>query len=530
MKRFVKRAAVALVLLATAGGAAYWYLRVRTTTPEPTVMRAAVTRGAVSETVGATGTLQAVTTVQVGTQVSGIVQELYADFNSLVKKGQVIARLDPSTIETQIQQAEANLVRARADRDRLTVQLDDARRKLQRTEDLHSKNLLPTTELEAAQMAVKTAESSLKSADASVGQSEASLNQNKVNLGYTIITAPIDGLVISRNVDRGQTVAASMNAPVLFTLAADLTKMQLISNIDESDVGRIRPNQAVRFRVDAFPAEEFTGRVSQVRLNPIVQQGVVSYATVIDVENLDLKLKPGMTANVTIEIARREDVLRIPNAALRFRPTNDVYTALGLTPPGTAPSRDAQADGPTNGERGGGAGRATGRANSGMAPGAGRGRGLQNLSPEEREEMLRAMRGRGGAAGAVAEPPPAASTRPRVAPAGATTIDALFGPLPVTESRGQVWIYADNQLRPVRVRLGITDGQVTEMLEGDLQEGVELVTNVVTAAATRPGFNPNQQFNPFMGGRGPGGPGGFGPGGPGGGGGGGGSRDGGGRR
>ena len=159
------------------------------------------------------------------------------------------------------------------------------------------------------------------------------MNQNQVNLAHTVIEAPIDGLVISRNVDVGQTVAASMQAPTLFVLAADLTKMQVIANLDESDVGRIRPGQRVSFRVDAYPAEDFSGTVAQVRLQPIVQQNVVTYATVIDVPNVDLKLKPGMTANVNIEIARKQNVLRVPNAALRFRPTNEIFAALGQTPP-----------------------------------------------------------------------------------------------------------------------------------------------------------------------------------------------------
>ena len=180
---------------------------------------------------------------------------------------------------------------------------------------------------------MRSAEAQIRSAQAQVTQAQASLNQNQVNLAHTVIEAPIDGLVISRNVDVGQTVAASMQAPTLFVLAADLTKMQVVANLDESDVGRIRPGQRVSFRVDAYPAEDFTGTVAQVRLQPIVQQNVVTYATVIDVPNVDLKLKPGMTANVNIEIARKQNVLRVPNAALRFRPTNEIFAALGQTPP-----------------------------------------------------------------------------------------------------------------------------------------------------------------------------------------------------
>jgi HlyD family secretion protein len=522
----MKKAILSLIVLAVIGGGVYGYFFYGTANVAPNVMTATVTRGDIAQTVGSTGTLQAVTTVQVGTQVSGIVQELYADFNSLVRKGQVIARLDPSTIETQIQQAEANLVRVRADLERGQVSLEDSRNKLRRAEELFARNLIPATELEAAQVAVRSAEASLKSSEASVGQNEASLNQQRVNLGYTVITAPIDGLVISRNVDRGQTVASSQNAPTLFILAADLSKLQLLSNIDESDVGRIRPGQTVRFRVDAYPADEFIGVVSQVRLNPIVQQGVVSYATVIDVNNPDLRLRPGMTANVNVEIARRTDVLRVPNAALRYRPTNEIFTALGQPVPGAAPAPGgapaparpgATTDGPTAGAA------PAAEANRGSAPapaagqaaeGGGRGRGgnFQNLSPEEREQMLQAMGGRGGRGGGRGgqnEAPQAAASAAQASRGSATTIDALFGPLPTAESRGQVWIYdAEKHIESVRVRLGVSDGQLTELLDGGLQEGQEIVTNILVGGTRQtPTAGNNNQFNPFggQGGRGPGG-------------------------
>src|SRR5437764_8437339 len=321
-----------LILVIAAGGGYAYYAYTKKDEP-PTVSTAKVTRGDIVDTVGATGQLQAVTTVQVGTQVSGTVQQLSADFNSLVHKGQVIARLDPSLFQTQIEQARANLLRAQADLDRLRVTLNDAQTKLKRSQELYNQKLVSQVDLEAAQVAVQSADAQLKSQQAAVTQAQASLQQNQVNLEHTIITAPIDGLVISRNVDVGQTVAASMSAPTLFILAADLTKMQVIASLDESDVGRIRPGQVVHFRVDAYPAEDFVGAVSQVRLQPQTVQNVVTYNTVIDVPNPELKLKPGMTANVNIEIARRNNALRVPNAALRFRPTNEIFTALGQTPP-----------------------------------------------------------------------------------------------------------------------------------------------------------------------------------------------------
>jgi HlyD family secretion protein len=530
----MKKALLILVALA-AGGGVYAFYALNRSAPPPVVATAPVTRGDIADTVGATGTLQAVTTVQVGTQVSGTIQELYADFNSLVRKGQVIARLDPSLFETQIEQSEANLIRAQADLERLKVTLEDTRTKLQRARELSDRQLLPRSELDAAEVAFKATEAQIRSSQASVTQAEASLNQSKVNRQHTVITAPIDGLVISRNVDVGQTVAASMNAPVLFVLAADLTKMQVVANLDESDVGRIRPGQPVSFRVDAYPAEDFSGSVAQVRLQPIIQQNVVTYATVIDVENPQLKLKPGMTANVTIEIARRTDVIRVPNAALRFRPTNEIFAALGQPPPGTGPadlasegwgSEDGADRGAARGPRteasgvpAAGGETAPTAASPSAAPGSqagGNGRGgrggrglerLQALSPEERARVLERMRARGfdptaagapgsgrGAAGtAVSAPAPIEARDP-----GATTFDALFGPLPPVETIGRVWVHADGQLRPLRLRLGISDGQASELLEGDLQPGTQLVTSVTTGGEARPAAAQGG-LPPFMG-------------------------------
>jgi HlyD family secretion protein len=579
----MKKAIVTLLVVGVVGGSAYAYYHYKDSGPKFTVASAQVTRGDIVDTVGATGTLQAVTTVQVGSQVSGTISELRVDFNSLVKKGQVLARLDPSLFQTQIEQAKANLVRSQADLERQKVALDDANQKLTRARELSARQLLAKSDLDAAEIAAKSAEAQLKSSEAQITQAQASLNQNEVNIEHTVIEAPIDGLVISRNVDVGQTVASSLQAPTLFVLAADLTKMQVVANLDESDVGRIRPGQAVTFRVDAYPAETFRGTVSQVRLNPIVQQNVVTYATVINVPNNDLKLKPGMTANVNVEIARSSNVLRVPNSALRFRPTNDMYAAIGQTPPepadgggrrrggqnnqqASAPPAAATGQSPQNGDNAsrqpggksasgdktantttaqssaagappsgstssgeGGAAVSSGRGGGGGrggSGGGGRGGGdfasrTQNLSPEERDQRLQRMRDRGfdptaggngaapqrgrGAAPAGAPagaPTPAAAARPN---GGATTIDALFGPLPRVESTGRAWVYVDKQLKPVRLRLGISDGQNTELLEGDLQQGTDVVTNVALGNETRPAATNFPFGQPGRGGFGPGG-------------------------
>jgi HlyD family secretion protein len=295
----------------------------------PVVVADAVTRGSIVQSISATGTLEAVTTVEVGTQVSGSIQALFADFNSIVRKGQVLARLDPSLYQSAIEQARANLLQAEADRDRLEVNLSDGKVKRDRARELAARQLIPATELDSAEVAVRSAEAQVRSATAQVTQARASLKQAEVNLAKTVIVSPIDGIVIARNVDVGQTVAASLSAPTLFILAARLDEMQLKANIDESDLGAIREGQAVTFTVDAYPNERFTGLVNQVRLNPVVEQNVVTYAAIISAPNPQLKLKPGLTANVTIEVARRDDVLRVPAAALRFKPTEAVKEAFG---------------------------------------------------------------------------------------------------------------------------------------------------------------------------------------------------------
>ena len=309
------------VIAVTASVAAYYRNNASAAVPE--FMTAPASRGDVVETVEATGTLQAVTTVQVGTQVSGTIASLHADFNSRVRKGDVIARLDPSLLQAQVDQAQATIIRLQADVERQRVTLDDAQVKQRRARELFAAQLIPAIDVEDAGATVRQAEASLKAAQAQVTQAQGSLNQTRVNLNHSIITAPVDGIVISRNVDVGQTVAASMSAPTLFVIAKDLSEMQVNASIDESDIGRIATGQTVTFRVDAYPRDVFEGTVSQVRLEPVVAQNVVSYVTVIGVPNPELKLKPGMTANVTVEVARADDVLRVPNAALRYKPADE---------------------------------------------------------------------------------------------------------------------------------------------------------------------------------------------------------------
>lgn len=265
-----------------------------------------VTRGDVQQTVTATGTVNPVTTVLVGTQVSGTIKSLYVDFNSRVKRGQIIAQIDPAFFETQLAQARANTDRAQAS-------LRDAERLLNQNKGLFARNLVAKNDYDAA---VTTYDS----AKAQLAQTQAALQAAETNLNYTKIYSPVDGIVISRSVDVGQTVAASFQTPTLFTIAQDLTKMQINTNVAESDIGVVKTGQEVEFTVDAYPETTFRGKAWQKRQAPITVQNVVTYDVVVQVNNSDLRLMPGMTANVSIIVAEKEGVLRVPNAALRFRP------------------------------------------------------------------------------------------------------------------------------------------------------------------------------------------------------------------
>lgn len=278
-----------------------------------------VTRGTIVSAVTATGTVNAVTTVLVGTQVSGTIKSIYVDFNSPVKKGQLIAQIDPATFEAQVAQARANLFSAKANLDKAEATQVDTKRTMGRNKELFSRNLIARSDLDTSETNYETAQAQVSAAKAQVAQAEAALKMAEINLRYTRIISPVDGTVVSRNVDVGQTVAASFQTPTLFNIARDLTKMQIDSNVAEADIGKIEVDQPVEFTVDAYPDITFKGRVSEVRNAPISVQNVVTYDVVVKVDNSGLKLKPGMTANISIIVSSKKDVLRIPNTALRFR-------------------------------------------------------------------------------------------------------------------------------------------------------------------------------------------------------------------
>jgi len=362
-----------------------------------------VQRGDIIQVVSATGTLQAGVTVQVGSQVSGTIAKLHTDFNSQVKKGQVIAELDQAKFKARVDEEKASLLAAQANMAKTKVTLEDTRRNLARATELRNRDLISQSELDAAQTAFEAAAAQFEVAKAQVAQAQAALNQAAVDLGNTIIRSPVDGIVISRNVDVGQTVAASLQAPTLFTIANDLSKMEVHANVDEADIGNVWEGQEVTFTVDAYPTRRFTGKVSQVRNAPTTVQNVVTYNAVVGIDNRELLLKPGMTANVEFLVSRKSDVLRIPNVAIRFKPPSE--------------KQDAQ-------------------------------------------ELLRqANRSGGGGRGSRGR---AASGRPRSG-------DGKDG------RWVRIYVLKDLQPQPVRVRLGITDGSYTEVIEGEIEGGQQII-------------------------------------------------------
>lgn len=316
----MKKLWIIVISVVIIGAGAYYWLS-RNSSDKISYQLGKVDRGDISVNISATGSLQAVTTVQVGSQITGTIARLYADFNSVVTEGQLLAQLDPTFLQASVREQQANVDKAQA-------QVNEAERNLKRTSDLFSKSMVAQTDMDAVT-------TSLESARADLRQAQASLQRAEVNLRYATIRAPISGLVISRNVDVGQTVAASLQAPTLFTIANDLRKMQVQADVDEADIGSVKVGQPVTFRVDAYPDDEFDGQVSQIRMAPVVNQNVVTYNVIIDVTNPELKLMPGMTATIAIEVSRMENILRIPLQALHFTPSDSgrmLMNTGGATP------------------------------------------------------------------------------------------------------------------------------------------------------------------------------------------------------
>jgi HlyD family secretion protein len=319
-RKWLRRAVILLVLAAAVAG--FFVYRARNAPPPPPrYVLAELTSGEVAETVQSTGQVKPVTEVQVGAQVSGRITKVFVDFNSQVKAGEVLAEIDPTLYSAQIESSNAQLAASSASVKRAEANLEAARLRLDRAKKLVTEKVGSQADLDAAQGTYDVSVAEVAAAKAQVAQISAQLKQSKTNLEFAKILSPIDGVVITRSIDVGQTVQASFQAPTLFVLAQDLRKMRVFADIDEADVGKLKEKMAAEISVDAFPGATFKGEVIQVRLSPVSQQGVVTYAAVIDVDNPDLKLRPGMTVTVTITSAKVTGVSRVPNAALRFRPS-----------------------------------------------------------------------------------------------------------------------------------------------------------------------------------------------------------------
>lgn len=386
---------------------------------------AKVTRGDIEAIVVTTGTINPVTLVDVGSQVSGKIAKIYVDFNSRVKKGDILAEIDQSSFLTRIKQAEANYQSAKASLERARVTMETSKKKYERALKLFEQKLISPEEKETAETNYFNAVADYQSALARLEQAKSQLESSRVDLSYTVIKSPIDGVVIKRNINVGQTVAASFQAPVLFQIANDLTKMQVECSVDEADIGKIKEGQKVRFTVDAFPEESFEGVVSQVRYAPEVVQNVVTYTTIVSVENPEMKLRPGMTATVSIIVGEARNVLRVPNAALRFRP---------------------------------------------------------QLSPEEMKKMFEELRAQrrstsGNSASSSGRRPPFSGER------GASQGERSAKDKS-RQGMAMVWVLEEgHKLRPMPVKTGVTGDEYTEIVRGDLKEGDEVV--IGTGASPR---------------------------------------------
>jgi len=361
---------IIVVLLAAGGGAAWWF-GFHNGKADVKYRFGKVEKGDLRVTVTATGTVQPFLLVQVGTQVTGTIQKLIVDFNDKVKANQLVAQIDPAPFQAKVDQDKASLVKSQADVIRVKAMLTQAEKELARSRELQKKELISPSDLDTAVANFDSLAAQVKVADASVVQAQAQLDSSMVNLRYTTIISPIDGIVISRNVDVGQTVAASLSAPTIYVIADDMKKIQVQASVAEADIGRIKEEMEVTFTVDAHRTDTFKGKVSQIRLSPTTVQNVVTYTVMINADNPEGKLLPGMTASVAFEIAQYNDIVKIPNAALRFTPPGVAETLAKETPakkeppPESETAKKGEGDGPPRKARGsgtkGGKGRTAGR-------------------------------------------------------------------------------------------------------------------------------------------------------------------------
>jgi HlyD family secretion protein len=481
---------VIVAALIAAGGGYYYYQRNHQTEQPPTYNTATIAKGNIRQLVTATGQLDAVLSVDVGSQISGLIIKLHADFNTVVKKDQVIAEIDPATYKQRLRQAEADLASTRAS-NRLQ-QLNT-----ERIRELAAKSLV-------TQQEVDQADALLAQSNAALLTREAVVENANVDLSRCTIRSPINGIVISKQTEEGKTVAASLNAPVLFTIANDLAKMQITAAVAESDIGSVKEGQPVTFTVDAFPNRSFRGIVTQVRNAPKTVSNVVTYDTIITVDNQDLKLRPGMTANVSIVVASRENTVRVPNSSLRVRLPDSVQpkTTPVAAPASAKPATGPVATAPAPAAQPAPAGGSPERRGGGEGGGGNRG-GMfgGNASPETREKMRSLMAEVGIASMRDATPEQRAEFRKLAVERGLIPAEVPAGENPVT-TRTVYRLPGGNKTalpEAVSVKVGITDGSASEVLEG-LAEGDVVITGVVLApGTTAPGGQP--ATNPFGGGR-----------------------------
>jgi HlyD family secretion protein len=449
-----KKIIISAVILIAAAVALYFTVLKTGDAAEIGYNTEALKTGTIEALVDTTGTLNAVTMVDVGSQVSGKLEEIFVDFNSQVKAGQVIAKLNQEQFITRVNQNEANYQSAVARLEKAKVTLESTKNKYDRALALFKDELISYEEKEAAEVNYYGAASDLQQAEASLEQAKSSLQSSKVDLSYTVIKSPIEGVVINRNVNVGQTVAASLQAPVLFQIAEDLAKMQVECVVDEADIGKVKEGQKVRFTVDAYPNDNFRGMVKQVRYAPEVVSNVVTYTTIVDVDNPELKLRPGMTATVSIVVGEARDKLLVPNTALRFTPELSQEEMRGLF----QEMRAARGDGQEN------------EAPSGASPGGRRER------PQE---------GQAGPSG-------------RQPGAGMGMMPGM-GSVGGRQNMGRVWYQDENgKLHMAFFRTGVTDNAYTEVVSGDLNEGMEVITGQATSNSNSRRNNDAMRMMRFM--------------------------------
>ncbi|HEV2081192.1 MAG TPA: efflux RND transporter periplasmic adaptor subunit [Brevundimonas sp.] len=476
---------VGAVLLAAL---AIWFFFLRGDGAAEPYRTEAVRRGEITRSVSASGTLEALVTVEVGSQISGQVTQVMVDYNDRVRRGQVMAVLDPQNQRSAVEQSQAQIASAQAGVAQAQAQVALAQAEYDRQKYLFDRQIIAQAALDTAQASLRTARANVASAQAQVRQAQASLRSDQATLGRTTITAPIDGIVIDRQIEPGQTVASGLNVAVLFTLAQDLGRVQALVNVDEADIGQVRVGQPVRFTVDAFSDDSFTGQVTQIRVLPTTESNVVAYTVVVEADNPGERLLPGMTANAEIVLEEKRGVLRVPNSALRFTPA-DVETQEQAGAGG-----GASPFGPGAGGQQRRAGGSPGRGNMAAAVieelglDAAQKARVQPILDRAQQEARAARRSGGAQQGGGqrrrgANPAAAAAfnkafdeIKPLLRPDQQVKLEALRGRFAGGGGRGTVWVLRDGRPVQVSVRTGATDGSYTEVLGGELKEGDQVIT------------------------------------------------------